>query len=213
MYNIISLVLGRWIDESDNLVPTIIIANQKSLESQDNVLSKRQINREKYNDIQKILKAMAIINEKENTINKTLYNTNNINSENNKNEAEMASLIPLLDLFTDKFTNSKTDLETNGITHQSDKKVNDKKGTKPFVKQSTIDKVVMNKKEEPSQPDQTKIQSFMSDIKKEVQNKKSQVILRNMIYLLGLIIVGMVGYYIGKKSESENYLRVLSPDQ
>lgn len=212
MYNIISLVLGRWIDESDNLLPTIIIANQKSLEPQ-NIPSKRQINREKYNDIKRILKAMAVMNEKENVMNKNLYNQDSTNSENNKNETEMASLIPLLDLFTNKFSNSKADPETNEVIHQNNKKTNDKKETKPFVKQSTIDKIVLNKKEEPSQPDQTKIQSFMSDIKKEVQNKKSQVVLKNIIYLFGLVIVGMVGYYIGKKSESENYLRVLSPDQ
>ena len=212
MYNIISLVLGRWIDESDNLLPTIIIENQKSLEPQ-NIPSKRQINREKYNDIKRILKAMAVMNEKENAMNKNLYNQDSTNSENNKNETEMASLIPLLDLFTNKFSNSKADPETNEVIHQNNKKTNDKKETKPFVKQSTIDKIVLNKKEEPSQPDQTKIQSFMSDIKKEVQNKKSQVVLKNIIYLFGLVIVGMVGYYIGKKSESENYLRVLSPDQ
>lgn len=212
MYNIISLVLGRWIDESDNLLPTIIIANQKSLEPQ-NIPSKRQINREKYNDIKRILKAMAVMNEKENVMNKNLYNQDSTNSENNKNETEMASLIPLLDLFTNKFSNSKADPETNEVIHQNNKKTNDKKETKPFIKQSTIDKIVLNKKEEPSQPDQTKIQSFMSDIKKEVQNKKSQVVLKNIIYLFGLVIVGMVGYYIGKKSESENYLRVLSPDQ
>ena len=212
MYNIISLVLGRWIDESDNLLPTIIIANQKSLEPQ-NIPSKRQINREKYNDIKRILKAMAVMNEKENAMNKNLYNQDSTNSENNKNETEMASLIPLLDLFTNKFSNSKADPETNEVIHQNNKKTNDKKETKPFVKQSPIDKIVLNKKEEPSQPDQTKIQSFMSDIKKEVQNKKSQVVLKNIIYLFGLVIVGMVGYYIGKKSESENYLRVLSPDQ
>ena len=212
MYNIISLVLGRWIDESDNLLPTIIIANQKSLEPQ-NIPSKRQINREKYNDIKRILRAMAVMNEKENAMNKNLYNQDSTNSENNKNETEMASLIPLLDLFTNKFSNSKADPETNEVIHQNNKKTNDKKETKPFVKQSTIDKIVLNKKEEPSQPDQTKIQSFMSDIKKEVQNKKSQVVLKNIIYLFGLVIVGMVGYYIGKKSESENYLRVLSPDK
>lgn len=109
-------------------------------------------------------------------------------------DVEAQSFFPFFDLFT-----GETPKKTTKVINSEDKKE---------VPQKKVDEAVKEPIKAP-----VKSQTVISDVKKQLATKKSRKIFSKLGYLLFVVLVAFLAYNAGKRSESENYLRVLQPDQ
>merc|ERR1712126_503910 len=116
------------------------------------------------------------------------------------NEIAEQGFLPFFELFSHPKESDKQE-------EKKDEKKEENKESK-FVKQSVVDKVVkqgLNK----TKGKGVKEETLYEDVKKRLQQKKSRRVISKVVYVFLLVIVSVVSFHMGKRSESENYLRVL----
>ncbi|OQS54172.1 hypothetical protein EHP00_1453 [Ecytonucleospora hepatopenaei] len=225
LYNFINLLYAF-----DEELPTIFITashdftTEEPSEQVQHVHRKIHSNDPRVQEMKSILKAIS----KRNSMHSRNIHPHRIIHKNESERVDSQSFLPFLDFFgfgdkekkedeeaklmqkkkdiVEKIVKAPSDSETESHSYKNSlsKGLNKSNNAKENLNKQNAVKSHSHKIEE---------QTVVDDIKKKIKTKRSRHILSNLFYFLIVVIVAAVSYKMGKRSESENYLRVLQPDQ
>ena len=186
LYNLLTCILTFNED-----IPAIIVTRRRDVMNNEQSSSESRMSKqEKIMEMRNILRAITRPHR---------YSKVHSNLKETDNKLDTGSFFPFIDMLRSKEEAENKAKETeNG---KIDKETKNDRRKKNKLSKSEEENVKLHSK------------NIMSDIKKNVGSKKTQGIFKKLFYVVFVITAVVIAYQMGKRAESENYLRVLQPDQ
>lgn len=211
----------------DEELPTLYITKDKEFSTERPEIHREKYDKEKVQEMRQILRAITRHRmeqrEQKNLRERMLHPHRTIHKTAiiPRGEVSSQSFFPFLDFFRlsekdDDHSKKELEDKKREIVEKIVKAPSTNKTDKEENKSTNKEEVTSNNLN--NAQTSSKAQTFnkphvIEDIKKNIQSKKSRHIIKRLLYVAFVVLVGGICYQMGKRAESENYLRVLQPDQ